>query len=128
VVPRDVVREGTRSTRVYSLTPPGRRALHAWLATPPEAPVLRHPVALRVFFGHLLTPDELRAALETHRAWCDTMLADLAAVRERLGDDPLWRNVAMVADWGLGYYQGERDAIDGIQRAEAGDLDDGDGS
>lgn len=116
VVPRDVVREGTRSTRVYSLTAAGRRALHTWLTTPPEAPVLRHPVALRVFFGHLLTPDELRTALEAHRAWCDTMLADLASVRERLSDEPLWRNVAMVAEWGLGYYRGERDAVDGIER------------
>ena len=34
-----------------------------WLASPPEPPILRHPVALRVFFGHLLAPEDLRAAI-----------------------------------------------------------------
>ena len=117
VAPREVVREGTRPTKVYSLTPAGRHALHTWLATPPAPPILRHPTALRVFFGHVLSSGELRAALETHRAWCDTMLDQLSAVRDDLGDDPTWRGAAQVADWGLGYYRGEIAAIAGIREA-----------
>jgi DNA-binding PadR family transcriptional regulator len=114
---RRVVREGSRSTKVYRLTPEGERVVRAWLAAPPERPVLRHPVALRVFFGHLLEPAQLRAAVEAHRAWCDDMLAQLEAVRTDLGEDERWRNVAMVADWGLDYFRGERDAVDGIRQA-----------
>jgi DNA-binding PadR family transcriptional regulator len=117
VTQRRVVRDGTRATKVYRLTPEGERVVRDWLAAPPEQPVLRHPVALRVFFGHLLDPAELRAALESHRAWCDDMLAQLSAVRAELGDDRSWRNVALVAEWGLDYYRGELGAVCGIERA-----------
>lgn len=114
---RRVVRDGTRATKVYRLTPAGERAVRAWLATPPEPPVLRHPVALRVFFGHLLGPDDLRAAVEAHRAWCDDMLAQLGAIRDDLGDDQRWRNAALVAEWGLAYYRGEQAAAESVERA-----------
>ncbi|HEX6167143.1 MAG TPA: PadR family transcriptional regulator [Acidimicrobiales bacterium] len=117
VIQRSVVREGTRATKVYRLSAAGEQAVRAWLATPPGPPVLRHPVALRVFFGHLLDPAELRAAIESHRAWCDDMLAQLGEVRSELGDDARWRNAALVAEWGLDYYRGERAAVDGIEHA-----------
>ncbi|HEX6167166.1 MAG TPA: PadR family transcriptional regulator [Acidimicrobiales bacterium] len=119
VTQRLVVRDGNRSTRVYRLTPAGERAVREWLAAPPDPPVLRHPVALRVFFGHLLDPGALREAIEVHRAWCDEMLTQLGTVRDALGDDDQWRYVALVADWGLDYYRGERDAVDGIERTVA---------
>jgi hypothetical protein len=70
-----------------------------------------------VFFGHLLDPAELRAAIESHRAWCDDMLAQLGEVRSELGADARWRNAALVAEWGLDYYRGERAAVDGIEHA-----------
>jgi DNA-binding PadR family transcriptional regulator len=117
VAQRQVVRDGSRSTKVYRLTPEGERAVRDWLAAPPDPPVLRHPVALRVFFGHLLDPAVLRVAIEAHRAWCDDMLDQLGAVREGLGDDERWRNVALVAEWGLDYYRGERAAVDGVEQA-----------
>lgn len=123
VTQRSVVREGTRSTKVYRLTPEGELAVRTWLAAPPDPPVLRHPVALRVFFGHLLDPGALRAAVEAHRAWCDEMLAELGAVRADLGDDERWRNAALVAEWGLDYYRGERAAVEGIEHT-AGALPD----
>lgn len=117
VTQRRVVREGTRSTKVYRLTDEGERAVRAWLAAPLDPPVLRHPLALRVFFGHLLDVADLRAAIEAHRAWCDRMLADLAAVRADLDDGERWRNVALVAEWGLDYYRGEGEAVAGIAQA-----------
>ena len=122
---RLVVRDGTRSAKVYRLTPDGERVLRAWLATPPGPPVLRHPAALRVFFGHLLAPDELRAALEAHRAWCDEMLDQLGRVREGLGDEERWRYVAQVAEWGLDYYRGEQAAADGVERSMTQRASDG---
>jgi DNA-binding PadR family transcriptional regulator len=117
VTQRRVVRDGARSTKVYRLTPEGEQVVREWLALPPGPPVLRHPVALRVFFGHLLDPDELRAAVEAHRAWCDEMLDQLGQVRAGLGDDERWRYVARVAEWGLDYYRGEQAAVDGVERS-----------
>ena len=112
-----VVRDGTRSTKVYRLTAAGEQAVRSWLSEPPEAPVLRHPVALRVFFGHLLEPEVLRAAIESHRAWCDRMLAELGAIRGGLGDDRRFRNAARVAEWGLAYFRGERAAATTVAKA-----------
>ena len=114
---RLVVRDGTRETKVYRITPAGRQALRAWLAEPPEPPLLKHPVALRVFFGHLLEPDELRRAIEAHRDWCKRMLTELGDVRDSLGDDESFRNAALVAEWGIGYYRGELGAVDGLEKA-----------
>jgi DNA-binding PadR family transcriptional regulator len=116
---RLVVREGTREIKVYRLGHEGERVLRAWLAEPPEPPTLRHPVALRVFFGHLLTPAELRRAIEAHRDWCEQMLAALVAVRQDLEGNELFHNAALVADWGMDYYRGELAAADGIETAVA---------
>lgn len=116
VTRRSVVREGSRPTKVYRLTPTGTEAVREWLAEPPEPPSLKHPIALRVFFGHLLEPEDLRKALEAHRDWCQQMLADLDEVRQSLGDDPVWHNAALVADWGLDYYRGDLAAVEGVSR------------
>jgi DNA-binding PadR family transcriptional regulator len=117
------VRDGTRTTKVYRLTPGGEEALRQWLAEPPDPPMLKHPVALRVFFGHLLAPAELKRAIEAHRDWCERMLADLEAVRRDLGDDRTFHNAALVAEWGLGYFRGELAAAEGIEGVVATDSD-----
>lgn len=114
---RSVVREGSRPTKVYQLTPAGADAVREWLSEPPEPPSLKHPIALRVFFGHLLAPEDLRKALVAHRDWCEKVLADLEEVRESLTGDPVWRNAALVADWGLDYYSGDLAAVEGVGRA-----------
>jgi DNA-binding PadR family transcriptional regulator len=117
VTQRHVVRDGTRETRVYRLSEAGEQAVRQWLAEVPEPPVLKHPMALRIFLGHLLEPEDLRKAIEAHRDWCDQMLADLSQVRDHLGDDPMWRNAARVAEWGLDYYRGDRSAVERVGRA-----------
>jgi DNA-binding PadR family transcriptional regulator len=117
---RNVVRDGTRATKVYRLAPEGERAVRAWLAATPEPPVLKHPIALRIFFGHLLDADDLRRAVEAHRDWCERVLADLSTVREGLGDDPTFRNAAVVAEWGLEYFRGD---IEAVTRAGQAALD-----
>jgi len=114
---RSVVRDGTRSTKVYRLAPAGDAAVRAWLAEIPEPPVLKHPIALRVFFGHLLDPADLRRAVEAHRNWCEQVLHDLNTVRDDLGDDPAWRNAALVAEWGMEYYHGDLEAVARVEQA-----------
>jgi DNA-binding PadR family transcriptional regulator len=114
---RHVLRDRIRATKVYRLTPAGEQALRQWLAEPPDPPMLKHPVVLRVFFGHLITHEELKRALEVHRDWCERMLADLSAVCRDLEGDETLHNAALVAEWGVGYYRGELAAAEGIEEA-----------
>lgn len=120
---RSVVREGSRTTKVYRLAPAGERAVRRWLVELPNPPLLKHPVALRVFFGHLLRREELDKVIEAHRRWCEQMLAELAEIRGDLGDDPAWHNAALVAEWGLGYYRGEVAAMDRLADVNRGSGD-----
>jgi hypothetical protein len=50
----------------------------------------------------------MREMLATYASDLETRRAELTAVRESLGDDEELRFPAMVADWGLAYYDAER--------------------
>ena len=50
------------------ITAAGRRALRAWLATPPRPTSLECEPLLRVFLADFTTPEQLRAALDQVRA------------------------------------------------------------
>jgi PadR family transcriptional regulator AphA len=68
--------ETGRRRRVYSLTPAGREALTEWLRQPvSDPPQLRDLGLLKLFFGELLEPDEVRelarAQEASHRARLD---------------------------------------------------------
>ncbi|MGW2632516.1 PadR family transcriptional regulator [Streptomyces chattanoogensis] len=60
--------EEPRATRRYTITEAGRDALAAWAdgADDPGSPVLKHPLVLRVWLGHLAAPGTLRALVERH--------------------------------------------------------------
>jgi len=100
---------GGRTTRHYRITAAGRRALEEWLADrPPEFPILKHSVALRLLMGHLAGDPAMRDMLATYASDLETRRAELTAVRGSLGDAEDLRFPAMVADWGLAYYDAER--------------------
>jgi DNA-binding PadR family transcriptional regulator len=100
---------GVRTTRHYRITSVGRRALQEWLAErPPEFPILKHSVALRLLMGHLAGDAAMHEMLTTYASELETRRAELTAVRDSLGDDEAFRFPAMVADWGLAYYDAER--------------------
>lgn len=92
--------------RLYVITDAGLAALRAWLATSPvEPPLLRHSIALRLFFGHQADPATLR---QTLIEYADTVAARLDELRDLatgLGDQ--FGYPAMVAGWGVRYYQAE---------------------
>ncbi len=105
-------RTGGRTTRHYRITPAGRRAIQEWLAErPPEFPILKHSIALRLLMGHLAGDAAMREMLDTYAGDLETRRAELTAVRDSLGDDEDFRFAAMVADWGLAYYDAERSIV-----------------
>jgi len=65
---------GRRVRTVYRITPGGRRALAAWLASPSAGTVLEHEPLLRVFLASSGTREDLLGALERARTDAEQML------------------------------------------------------
>ncbi|MCU1484018.1 MAG: PadR family transcriptional regulator [Actinomycetia bacterium] len=113
---RDVPEE-QRTTRVYRITPEGRDALTGWLEDAPvEPPVLKHAVLLRLWLGHLSTPDRLRQVVERHRAQTEEVLAELTNDERMAEQEPDWAFPAMVLRWGEKYYRSELALTDDLLR------------
>lgn len=123
VSPVPVAPPGRRTTR-YAITDAGDRVLREWLtATPADFPVLKHPVALRLLMGHLSDPATVGGMLDDYVAALADRRRDLAGVRELLGDRTEVRYPAMVADWGLAYYDAEARIVAELRERVAADLD-----
>jgi DNA-binding PadR family transcriptional regulator len=123
---------GRRPTR-YVITDAGERVLRDWLTgTPADFPVLKHPVALRLLMGHLSDPATVRTMLDDYVAALADHRRDLAAVREMLGEREEVRYPAMVADWGLAYYDAEARIVAELRERvvdeRTGDQPPGDGT
>lgn len=114
--------EGPRQVTRYRITDLGEEALRSWLATTPAGfPVLKHPVALRLLMGDLSMPNQVASMLEDYLAALAERRAELEVVRDLLGDNPAVRYPAMVADWGLAYYDAEADIVSSLlQRVREG--------
>ncbi|MGH9225712.1 MAG: helix-turn-helix transcriptional regulator [Acidimicrobiales bacterium] len=68
---------GKRPRTRYSITPGGRRALAAWMATPPASagPVLEFEALVKVFFAEDGSKDDLVAAIDGVRDWVEERIA-----------------------------------------------------
>ncbi|RUQ96777.1 PadR family transcriptional regulator [Labedella endophytica] len=96
----------------YRATPEGAASLQTWLFQGEVGfPVLKHPVALRLLMGRLSTPEQLQGMLAQHLDDLADRRADLQGVRDMLGDDHARRYAALVADWGLAYYDSETQIV-----------------
>jgi DNA-binding PadR family transcriptional regulator len=111
------VPQGARQVRVHRITRAGERAVAAWLRRPVDPPQLKHHLLLRVFLGHLLDQDELRRAVDEHVRRCEAELATLRALVDELGDDPVWANARLVAEWGVEHHRAERSSARRLARA-----------
>jgi DNA-binding PadR family transcriptional regulator len=119
---RDVPEE-QRTTRVYRITSEGRDALTGWLeGAPVEPPVLKHAVLLRLWLGHLSSPERLRQVVEQHRVQTEEVLAELTNDERKAEQEPDWAYPAMVLRWGERYYRNELalteellEELDGLQ-------------
>jgi DNA-binding PadR family transcriptional regulator len=109
----------TRARRLYRITDDGAEALRAWAATQPGPPVLKHPVMLRVWLGHLAEPAALRSIVEEHRASTLAMAADAATSEARSSTVEGWQYAAVVTAWAERYYRMQAELLDQL----IGDLD-----
>lgn len=111
-----------RRDRRYRISALGLQRLRDWQAeSTPEFPVLKHPVALRLLMGGLSSPEQLRQMLDAYRDSLVQRRAELVAVRESLGDRPEVAYPAMVAEWGLAYYDSEDEIVTRLAERLASD-------
>lgn len=112
---RTVTGEDVRTKRVYAITGAGRDALARWVRTAPvELPVLKHGAALRVWLGHLATPDRLREIVSQHRDNAQRLHEEAEYSRQTAAAEPGWGYPELVARWATRYYAAERDLADAM--------------
>ena len=79
--------EGGRRRRIYSITPEGRAAFDEWLADPVgEAPELRDPGTLKLFFGNFAGPENVRRLAEAQVRQYEESLQELRGIQEQLAE------------------------------------------
>jgi DNA-binding PadR family transcriptional regulator len=111
VTRREVKQLRRPDKRLYRITDEGQEAFEAWLNEAPVEPVsLKHSVVLRLFFGHAGDADRLREVLEDYVQQVSEVIEDLRGISEEISDQDQWFYPAMVAEWGIGYYEAERSA------------------
>lgn len=72
--------KGSRIRTRYEITAAGRGALKAWLATPPQMPVLEAELLLRIFLAEHGRKAPLIDALEEVHVWAATKLLEDAGI------------------------------------------------
>ncbi|MEU8956476.1 PadR family transcriptional regulator [Streptomyces sp. NPDC048518] len=112
--------EEPRAKRSYAITGEGRTALAAWAGGGRDAgpPVLKHPLLLRVWLGHLTAPDHLRALVAEHIAQTERELAEVREALARATGTEAWSHPQVALRWS------ERRLVAEVELAEAmlGDL------
>lgn len=88
--------QGRRRRTVYAITPEGRRALAAWLATTGAPPTLESEQLLRVFLADQGTRQDLLDTIAATRAWArEQAVFDATIAREHLGGGPFPQRLAV---------------------------------
>jgi DNA-binding PadR family transcriptional regulator len=127
VTSREVPQDELRNKRVYRITEAGREQLTTWLETEEiGSPVLKHPVLMRVWLGHLIGSQRLREVIEEHRDRTATRLEDLHRDLDIVSARENWAYPELIIRWADRYYQAERDnaeqllqELDAVERRPA---------
>ncbi|MFF8606658.1 PadR family transcriptional regulator [Streptomyces sp. NPDC015346] len=106
--------EEPRAKRRYAITEAGRAALARWAAEGDGGPVvLKHPLVLRVWLGHLAAPGRLRALVEEHIARTREELTEIRGALTQAESVPRWAHPAVALRWS------ERRSLAELELAEA---------
>ncbi len=104
----EVAQEGKPDKRVFTITAEGSAEFERWQREEPVGPtVIKHAMALRLFFGHASSPEGLIEQLETFIAETKEMLGQLAVVEGFFEGDPTFAYPELVMEWGTHYYEAE---------------------
>jgi PadR family transcriptional regulator, regulatory protein AphA len=91
-----------RRRRAYELTPAGKRALHAWLASDDLSMELRHEGSLKLFFADVLDPDEQLALIRATRSVHERALEHLHGLHPpETSPDGRKHSPLRVLEWGI---------------------------
>lgn len=93
--------QGSRSRRVFSITPAGEQALRAWLVGSETRIELRDESLLRLFFADAAPAELGLGLLKARRAGYEAMLAQLRGLDDGSGPDPPF--IDLVYQWGIDY-------------------------
>ena len=108
VTKREVPQEGKPDKKMHSITEAGLTEFKRWLNEGELEPtVLKHGLALRIFFGHAAEPGRLKALLHEFIERAQTALNELGIVQEYTQNTEGFAYPALVADWGEHYYKAE---------------------
>jgi len=101
---------GARSRRLYKITDAGNEAATAWVnEAPVEPPTLKHNALLRVTFGHLTNPSQLRELLQEHVDYAEKMHRQAAKDAKWSKVEPAWAYAHLALQWAERYYANERE-------------------
>jgi DNA-binding PadR family transcriptional regulator len=116
--------EGTRSRRLYKITPAGMDAVTEWTNhAPVDATVLKHNVLLRVTFGHLSNPNRLKELLHEHVASSEAKHRKAVEDAEGAEAEPAWAYSVLALRWAAKYYAAEREfALEMIKEIDEADA------
>jgi DNA-binding PadR family transcriptional regulator len=99
-----------RGRRLYRITDSGRAAVTNWWNTAPVDPsVLKHHVLLRVMFGHLGSPERLKAILREHITDVEELEQRAASDADAAKSEPGWAYSQLVLQWAQRHYASERE-------------------
>ncbi|MFJ8309930.1 MULTISPECIES: PadR family transcriptional regulator [unclassified Streptomyces] len=93
--------EEPRTKRRYAISGAGRRALAEWADSPTAAgpPVLKHPLVLRVWLGHLAAPERLRELVQVHVARTEAELKNVRAALAHAESGTDWAHPRIALRW-----------------------------
>ncbi len=98
-----------KSSKVYTLTEEGQKALSEWLMLAPVKATYRLEILIKVYFAHLAPTSSLKDHLHTHLQEHTQELGLLNAFKHELESipDPQGdhRNILSVIDYGIRYNQ-----------------------
>ncbi len=115
VTERGEPQRGRPDKRYYLITDAGQRAFQSWLQhSQVDAPIIKHPVMLRLFFGHGMTMDRLSTVLTEYARWLQQQRIDLEQVHQALL--PNFPFPHLVAIWGEAFYAAELTAVEAVLR------------
>lgn len=109
VTAEDVPQDGKPDKQIFELTAAGTAVFQKWVQNTALDPVVqKHPLLLKLYFGHMAQPAQLAEMLTNYIAQCNEALGQLAIVQEFMAEDPEQAYAALVVDWNYHHMEAER--------------------